>query len=116
MTLIRACLVVLLALLGTVSTSPYCDGALMAQAQGQSPVEPSMPPPGNPDHAEPPPGAFCSRSPKPEHSCKCHATCVENEDGTIAIQEDGAHCRAYCYKKACHCPVDGCQSAHEAQR
>ena len=103
----RALIVVVLSLLATVSTSPYCTGALMAQARGEAPM---MPPEGNPNHVKPPDGAWCDRSAAKEHHCECHNKCVENEDGTIATEEDGAHCRAWCFKSACRCPWDNCKT------
>lgn len=102
-----AVLVALLCLTATLSTTPYCAGALMAQARGQEPV---MPPEGNPGHNEPPKGAWCDRSANAAHHCECHNKCVESEDGTVTAQEDGPHCRAYCYKKYCRCPWDECKT------
>ena len=86
----------------------FCMGALhaqtlQAQASSQDPV---MPPEGNPDHKEPPNGAFCDHSDRPAHACKCHAECKAGPDGKVYLQEDGIHCRAWCYKKHCHCPAD----------
>lgn len=101
----RAVFIVALCLGATASTNPFCAGALLAQQQ-----VPQMPPEGNPDHVEPPKGAYCDHSREPAHACACHAQCVEDGEGKITIQEDGAHCRAYCYKKHCHCPADNCQA------
>lgn len=95
----RFIFVLLLSLGATVSRSPFCHGAEAAQEI------PPMPPPGNPDHKEPPEGAFCNRSPHPARSCKCHAICVEDAEGKVTIQED-PKCRAWCFKKHCHCPAE----------
>jgi hypothetical protein len=106
----HAMLVVALCLVASLShapESPFCAGALMAQAQGQDPM---MPPEGNPGHGEPPKGAYCDRSARVEHSCKCHNRCEPNDDGTVTQVEDGIHCRAYCFKKACRCPWDNCNA------
>jgi len=105
--MLRAVFVAVLCLGATVSTNPFCAGALHVQQTGQDAV---MPPEGNPDHVQPPNGAYCDHSSRPAHSCACHAMCVEDSDGNVSIQEDGAHCRANCYKKHCHCPTDKCQS------
>lgn len=102
----RFLLVALLSLVGTLSTSPFCAGALMAQAQGQDPV---MPPPGNPGNPEPPKGAYCDRSNRPAHHCACHAQCVTDDEGKVALQVDD-HCRAYCHAKYCKCPADNCEA------
>ena len=67
---------------------------------------PPMPPPGNPGHQEPPPGAFCqhpSVDPDPAHACECQKACQMNEDGSVTIIED-RNCRAWCFKRHCHCP------------
>lgn len=97
----RALVVLLLCLGATVSRSPFCVGAEMAQQQ-----PPSMPPEGNPNHEKPAPDAFCSRSKKEQHACKCHATCVRDEQGNVTgIQED-PKCRAWCFKDHCRCPAD----------
>lgn len=112
----RILLIVALCLVAFVSRapeSPFCAGALHAQASGQDPV---MPPEGNPEHVQPPDGAYCDHSTRPAHACACHAQCVENKDGTIAIQEDREHCRANCYKKHCHCPADKCKTPEEHTR
>jgi hypothetical protein len=106
MTPLRLAIVVLLSLGATVSRSPFCAGAEMAQMAQQRP--PAMPPEGNPGHKEPDKGAFCSRSAKTEHNCKCHAKCVvedENEPNVITRVED-PKCRAYCFKDHCHCPAE----------
>lgn len=104
---IRLVLVLLFSLVGTVSTTPYCAGALHAQARGESPA---MPPEGNPGHHEPPKGAWCDRSAAVEHHCECHNHCEENPDGSISAYEDGSHCRAWCFKKYCRCPWDNCKA------
>lgn len=96
---LRVVFVVLVACAATVSRSPFCIGAEMAQQT------PSMPPEGNPGDQKPPDGAFCSRSKKPEHSCKCHAKCVDKEDGTIQRIED-PKCRAWCHPSHCQCPAE----------
>ena len=90
-------------------TSPFCEGALLAQSHGDKPAPP-MPPEGNPGHKPPPKGAWCDHTARPEHHCECHAQCVENDDGTTQIVEDGVHCRAWCFKAACRCPADNCQA------
>lgn len=100
----RALLVAVLALVGTVSMNPHCAGALLAQS------EPQMPPEGNPDHVQPPDGAWCDHTERAAHACACHAKCVEGDDGQVRIEEDGTHCRAYCYRKFCRCPADNCQA------
>lgn len=103
--LARVCLTLALCLMATVSTSPFCAGALEAQSH----AAPMMPPPGGtPDHKEPPNGAWCDRSAAAEHHCECHNACVHNEDGSISKQEDHAKCRANCYVKHCQCPWDNC--------
>ena len=95
----------------TASTNPFCPGALLAQQQLPAAQQvPQMPPEGNPDHVEPPRGAYCDHSRNPAHACACHSKCVEDDQGNMSIQEDGAHCRAYCYQKHCHCPTDNCQA------
>jgi len=86
---------------------------LLAMAAGQGP---SMPPPGNPGHVEPAPGALCVHEGQPGadagHVCSCHATCMENRDGngepngTFTKQEDNAKCRAACFKHSCACASD----------
>lgn len=97
----RVLVVLLLSLGATVSRSPFCVGAEMAQQV------PSMPPEGNPDHAEPAKGAYCSRSKHEAHSCKCHAKCVpdENDPNAIVRLED-PKCRAWCFKDHCRCPAE----------
>ena len=107
--IVRAAFIVALCLGATASTNPFCAGALLAQRQAAQQV-PQMPPAGNPDHVEPPKGAYCDPSREPAHACARHAQCVEGDDGRITIQEDGAQCRACCYKKHCHCPEDNCQA------
>lgn len=102
-------LVVACCLVASVSRapeSPFCAGAVLAQAQG----EPSMPPEGNPNHVEPAKGAYCDRSASELHACKCHHRCEPNPDGTVTQVEDGVHCRAYCFKRACRCPWDNCNA------
>ena len=111
--MLRAVFVALLCLGATVSTNPFCAGALHAQQAGQDAV---MPPEGNPDHVQPPEGAYCDHSRNAAHSCACHATCVEDSDGNVTIQEDGAHCRANCYKKHCHCPAQDCKTPAPATK
>ncbi len=106
---IRLLLVALFCLAGTVShapASPFCSGALMAQARGETPTMP--PPGGNPDHAEPPKGAWCDRSKAVEHHCECHNRCENQPDGSIAQFEDHGNCRANCHINHCRCPWDGC--------
>ncbi len=103
----RLLLVALLSLVATVSTSPYCAGALMAQARGESPVMP--PPGGNPDHSEPAKGAFCDRSAAQAHHCECHIECVKNEDGEMHY-EGITNCRAFCHEDHCRCPAKNCDA------
>lgn len=98
----RFVLVLLLALGATVSRSPFCIGAEMAQQQ----PAPNMPPEGNPDDVTPPEGAFCSRSPKPEHSCKCHAVCIHDDKGRVTGIKEDPKCRAWCHADRCRCPAD----------
>ena len=105
--LLRAVVVAVCCLGASMSVNPFCAGALHAQQ------EPQMPPEGNPDHIQPPDGAYCDHSRRPAHSCACHSTCVEDSDGNVTIEEDGAHCRANCFKKHCHCPMDKCQTPTE---
>lgn len=78
---------------------------------------PPMPPPGNPDHQEPAPGAFC-RHDGPgvdaDHACACQPTCMEDRDGNgeptggVTRQEDNVRCRAACHPKHCQC-VSNCE-------
>lgn len=77
--------------------------------------QPSMPPPGNPNHEEPAPGMNCVHEGPgvpAEHACACHATCMENRngngepDGTFTKIEDNARCRAACFKSRCSCLSD----------
>lgn len=86
------------------TSSPFCKGALMAQAA------PEMPPPGNPGHNPPPKGAYCDRSSVSAHHCECHNKCVVGDDGQLAKQEDWVNCRAYCFKDRCRCPWEGCNN------
>jgi hypothetical protein len=104
---VRFLLVALLSLVGTVSTSPYCAGALMAQAQGQEPVMP--PPGGDPDHHPPPKGAYCDRTNRPAHHCDCHIECVDGDDGQVHYAGI-TQCRAYCHEDHCRCPAKGCKA------
>jgi hypothetical protein len=104
----RVILLAMLCLCATVSRNPFCAGALLAQQ------EPQMPPEGNPDHVEPPRGAYCDHSREPAHACACHTECVEDADGNLRIQEDGKHCRAFCFKKHCHCPAENCEAPSSA--
>ena len=74
------------------------------------------PPPGNPEHVEPPPGTNCVRDPKhPDHHCECHKRCVENTDGEgnptggVYVQEDYVKCRSACFKSHCMCPTENCE-------
>lgn len=97
----RVLVVLLLCLGATVSRSPFCAHAEAVQ----QPPAPPMPPPGNPDHVEPPKGAYCDRSKHAARNCKCHAKCVEDEDGNVVVVED-PQCRAWCFKSHCHCPHD----------
>jgi|GEM_PF-5924288 len=101
-----AVIALILAVASLPKDTPFCSGALMAQARGE---DPAMPPAGNPDHVEPQKGAYCDRSAAQAHHCECHNQCVENEDGTISTEEDGPHCRAFCYKRFCRCPWDHCK-------
>jgi hypothetical protein len=77
--------------------------------------EPSMPPPGNPNHEEPLPGMSCVHEGPgvpATHACVCHATCMENRgpngepDGTFSKVEDNVKCRAACHKTHCACKSD----------
>lgn len=97
----RVFLVLLLSLGATVSRSPFCLGAEHAQQT------PTMPPDGNPNHEKPPDGAFCSRSKKAEHSCKCHSKCEpdpNNPNGIIRVEDP--KCRAWCFRDNCRCPAE----------
>lgn len=86
--------------------------ALLAAAAQSGPT---MPPPGNPDHVEPPPGHFC-RPPAPNvdagYACACHPQCMPGydqdgyPDGTTRRVEDVAHCRASCHPSHCKCGSD----------
>lgn len=73
---------------------------------------PPMPPPGNPNHDEPAPGAFChmaGETPDPGHDCACEKKCVSgtdadgHDDGTLVEVEDNVRCRAACHKRHCNC-------------
>ncbi len=96
--------------------SDHCSGALRVQAleaaglsaeQKQQEEIPPMPPPGNPGHQTPHDKAFCDRSKNPARNCACHAKCVYDIKGKLVdIEEDGANCRANCFKKHCHCDAD----------
>lgn len=105
-TLILTLLALTLSLVSVTLTVPtHCAGAMVALA-----AEQSMPPPGNPGHKEPPKGLTCinyGKGATKGRICKCHATCVENEDGEIERVED-PQCRAWCFKDRCECLSD-CQ-------
>lgn len=105
--LFAALCVAVFSLVATVShTSPFCVGALHAQAQWQDPLV--MPPPGgNPDHSEPPKGAFCDNSNRPAHHCECHIECATDEDGN-SYYTGITECRAYCHEDHCKCPAKNC--------
>lgn len=98
--LLRVGLVLLLALSGTVSRSPFCAGAELAQQT------PSMPPEGNPGHEKPPDGAYCDRSKAAAHACKCHAKCIVDDKGNLTEIREDPKCRAHCFKDHCRCPAD----------
>lgn len=79
--------------------------------------EPSMPPPGNPDHQQPAPGAYCQHAGPgvtDAHACACEPTCMDGHDGngdpdgTVHRGEDNARCRAACHPKACRC-ISNCE-------
>lgn len=71
--------------------------------------EPWTPEPGNPGHHPPPAGWNCSHTAKDAaHQCACQKTCEDSEDGGIEVREDGEHCKVWCFKDHCHCPVKGC--------
>jgi hypothetical protein len=97
----RVLLVVVLSLGATVSRSPFCVGAELAQQQ-----VPPMPPPGNPDHQAPEKRAFCSRSKDAAHTCKCHAKCIVDDKGNVTGVEEDPKCRAWCFRDHCRCPAD----------
>lgn len=75
-----------------------------------------MPPPGNPNHEEPAPGARClhegTHGVTAAQACACHAECMENRDGngepngTFTRAEDNARCRSACHKDHCGCLSD----------
>ena len=70
------------------------------------------PPPGNPEHIQPPEGWHCYANspvaPAPDgHACVCHEyrTCtVDPETGQYVITEHPS-CRVWCFKDHCRCPV-----------
>lgn len=74
----------------------------LAQVQG--------PPPGNPDHQQPPDGWYCRnfKNDPPSHKCECQRECHLNPDGTITEVEDRVKCRSNCFRDHCHCLSDSC--------
>ena len=97
----------------SVISAMVLAGFLVTAQQG----DPPMPPPGNPNHEEPLPGAFCAPpgvQPYPAHDCSCMPKCMEphgeDEDGNQIVypptREEDPKCRAYCHKKFCTCPSD----------
>jgi len=88
-------------------------GTLLAFAVAFAMAQGPVPPPGNPGHQQPPPGAACVHNMKdPAHNCTCHRECkdTEGEDGKqeTFVQED-PKCRVFCYKEHCHCPISNCE-------
>ncbi len=78
-----------------------------------------LPPPGNPEHKEPPPGEFCQHGGDAAHSCTCHRECKDSDEldengeptgrRRTDVTEDTAKCRSSCFKSHCHCPVANCE-------
>ena len=73
---------------------------------------PVLPPPGNPGHVEPPPGARCVHAGpgvSAAQACACVPTCMENRDGNGELDgterriEDVVRCRVACHPKHCAC-------------
>lgn len=89
--------------------------AIMLLTLGVAAQDIPMPPPGNPGHLPPPPGAYCSHGGGEAHDCACQPLCVDNvdengtPDGTQRRQEDNSKCRAACHPKHCHCPQPECE-------
>lgn len=71
------------------------------------------PPPGNPDHKQPPAGWYCQNYAKtpPAHRCECDRKCELQKDGSIKETED-SKCRAWCFRSYCRCVSDSCDGNH----